>query len=217
MAAREQRKSGRMTEPAVVVLDYGCGNLAAIARMCERIGHRCEIVPSVEGVAGARRVIIPGVGAFDHGMTQLRERGFVDAVAERLKAGVPVLGICLGMQLLCRSSEEGVLPGLGWMAADVKRFRLEQGSPLKVPHMGWSELAIARDNALLPLDAGLQRFYFVHSYHVVSDNPQDVIARAQHGYDFVAGFQRDNLYGVQFHPEKSHRFGMALLKRFLEL
>jgi glutamine amidotransferase len=206
-----------MTRPGVVVPDYGCGNLAAIARMCERVGHACEIVKEPEQVAGAPRVILSGVGAFDHGMTQLRERGFIDAVAERLRAGVPVLGICLGMQLLCRRSEEGELPGLGWMAADVKRFRLEQSPQLKVPHMAWSELTIARDNPLLPKDAGLQRFYFVHSYHVVCDDPGDTIAEATYGYPFTAGFRRDNLFGVQFHPEKSHRFGMALLKRFLEL
>src|SRR4029077_776362 len=131
-----------------------------------------------EQVAGAARVIIAGVGAFDHGMTQLRERGFIDAVGERLHAGVPVLGICLGMQLLCRSSEEGVLPGLGWMAADVRRFRPEPHSNLKVPPLGWSTLTIAQDNPLLPQDAEPQRFYFVHSYHVVCDHEQDVIARA---------------------------------------
>jgi glutamine amidotransferase len=209
-----------MKRAAVVVPDYGCGNLASIGRMCERIGQTCEIVQKPEQVAGATRVIIAGVGAFDHGMTQLRERGFIDAVAERLHAGVPVLGICLGMQLLCRGSEEGVLPGLGWMAADVRRFRPEPNSNLKVPHMGWSTLSVAQDNPLLPKDAEPQRFYFVHSYHVVCDHEQDVIARADYGQQFVASCrsaQQSNLFGVQFHPEKSHRFGMALLKRFLEL
>ena len=203
--------------PSVVVPDYGCGNLASIRRMCERIGHACAIVRDPEQLAGAPRVILPGVGAFDHGMTQLRERGFIEPLTERMRAGVPVLGVCLGMQLLCRRSEEGVLPGLGWIAADVRRFQIDPSSGLKVPHMAWSELAIERDNPLLPLGSGLQRFYFVHSYHVVCDDPSDAIATAEYGYRFVAGFARGNVYGLQFHPEKSHRFGMAALTRFLEL
>jgi glutamine amidotransferase len=185
--------------------------------MCEHIGHSCEIVQSPEALVDARRVIIAGVGAFDHGMTQLHERGFVEPLRARLDAGAPVLGICLGMQLLCRRSEEGELPGLGWMQADVRRFQLPAGSRLKVPHMGWSELTITRDNPIMPLGSGLQRYYFVHSYHVCCDDEADAIATADYGYPFVAAFQRDNLLGVQFHPEKSHRFGMALLRRFLEL
>jgi imidazole glycerol-phosphate synthase subunit HisH len=206
-----------MSDSAVVVPDYGCGNLASVRRMCERIGHRCDIVRSIEQIATAPRVILAGVGAFDHGIAQLHERGFVEPIAERLRAGVPVLGICLGMQLLCRSSEEGMLPGLGWMAADVRQFRLDRSAGLKVPHMGWGELAIQRENPLLPRSSGQQRFYFVHSYHVVCDDADDVLATAEYGGPFVAAFAHDNLFGVQFHPEKSHRFGMALLQRFLEL
>jgi glutamine amidotransferase len=110
-----------------------------------------------------------------------------------------------------------VLPGLGWMNADVMRFRPAPHSGLKVPHMAWSNLTIERENPLLPLGSGLQRFYFVHSYHVVCDDPSDAIVSAEYGQRFTAGFQRDNLFGLQFHPEKSHRFGMALLTRFLEL
>jgi len=206
-----------VSKPAVFVPDYGCGNLASIRRMCERIGHSCAIVREPAELADAPRVIVAGVGAFDHGMRELRTRGFIEPLAERLAAGVPVLGICLGMQLLCRRSEEGELPGLGWMDADVERFKIGAGSSLKVPHMGWSSLAVQRNNALLPADGGVQRFYFVHSYHVVCDRADDAIATADYGYPFVAAVQRDNLYGVQFHPEKSHRFGMQLLRHFLEL
>jgi glutamine amidotransferase len=206
-----------MTQADVVVPNYGCGNLASIRRICERIGHSCEIIDSPEALAAAPRVILAGVGAFDHGMSRLNAHGFVEPLTERLAAGAPVLGICLGMQLLCRGSEEGQLSGLGWMAADVRRFRLDAGSTLKVPHMAWSDLTIARLNPLLPPDGEPQRFYFVHSYHAVCDDPADVIAYAQHGNRFTAAFGRDNLYGVQFHPEKSHRFGMALLERFFKL
>lgn len=206
-----------MSRSSVLVPDYGCGNLASIRRMCERIGHGCEIVREPSALAGAPRVIVAGVGAFDHGMRELRARGFIPALEERLHAGVPVLGICLGMQLLCRRSEEGELPGLGWMAADVKRFQLPAGSGLKVPHMGWSTLTIERDSKLLPRADGVQRFYFTHSYHAVCDRPEDALATADYGYPFVCAFQRENLWGAQFHPEKSHRFGMKLLQHFLEL
>lgn len=206
-----------MKPPDVVVPNYGCGNLASIRRICERIGHRCEIAERPEQLAGARRVILAGVGAFDHGMKRLHEAGFTEPLAERLRAGTPMLGICLGMQLLCRGSEEGQEAGLGWMRADVRRFRSEPGSALKVPHMAWADLSIARDNVLLPKDGAAQRFYFVHAYHAVCDDPADVIAYAEHGYPFAAAFGRDNLFGVQFHPEKSHRFGMALLERFFTL
>lgn len=206
-----------MDRNAIVVPDYGCGNLAAVQRMCERVGATCRIARTADELGDAPRVILAGVGAFDRGMSQLRERGMVQPLLERWKAGVPMLGVCLGMQLLCRSSEEGVLPGLGWIEADVRRFALDVRSGLKVPHMAWSEVSIVRDNPLIPRDAGSQRFYFVHSYHVVCDHADDVIATAEHGHRFVAAFARGNLFGVQFHPEKSHRFGMALLGRFLQL
>jgi imidazole glycerol-phosphate synthase subunit HisH len=203
-----------MKRAEVVVPNYGCGNLASIQRICEKIGHSCQIVDHPEEMSGAARVILSGVGAFDHGIGRLRDRGFVEPLIERLRSGAPVLGICLGMQLLCRSSAEGELPGLNLVPADVRRFQFEPDVRLKVPHMGWSDLTIARDNPLLPIAGGAQRFYFAHSYHVVCDDPGDVIAEARYGYPVVAAFGRDNLFGVQFHPEKSHRFGMALLERF---
>lgn len=206
-----------MKQADVVVPNYGCGNLASIQRICERIGHSCTIAERPEQLLGAPRVILAGVGAFDHGMAQLHQHGFAEPLGEHLRAGHPLLGICLGMQLMCRGSEEGQLPGLGWMAADVRRFQPEPGSRLKVPHMGWADLEIARENPLLPLQLPAQRFYFVHAYHAVCDAPSDVIAYARHGARFAAAFGRDNLFGVQFHPEKSHRFGMALLQRFFAI
>jgi glutamine amidotransferase len=164
------------------------------------------------------RVIVAGVGAFDYGMSSLRDGGWVDVLNQMvLQRRVPVLGICLGMQLMCASSEEGALPGLGWIDAEVKRLRPPPGSGLKVPHMGWNTVQTRRPSALLRSESGEQRFYFVHSYGVACHRPDDVLAIAHHGEDFVAAFNRENIYGVQFHPEKSHRFGMTVLRNFVEL
>ena len=131
----------------------------------------------------------------------------------------PFLGICLGMQMLFEKSEEGELAGLGWIKGKVKRFDFTEGSlnALKIPHMGWNVVYPAKDNALLPSDEQELRYYFVHSYHVVCDDPCDVLAYSHYGYDFTCAVQHDNIYGAQFHPEKSHRFGMALIKNFIEL
>jgi glutamine amidotransferase len=130
---------------------------------------------------------------------------------------VPVLGICLGMQLMCNASEEGTLPGLGWVDADVRRFKFEQDSSLKIPHMGWNSVSVAKKDSIICSDQEDQRFYFVHSYHVICNHAKDTLAIAHHGYEFTAAFSHENIYGVQFHPEKSHKFGMALMKKFVEL
>jgi glutamine amidotransferase len=148
----------------------------------------------------------------------LRDGGWIDALNEAvLVRRVPVLGICLGMQLMCKSSEEGQLPGLGWIDAEVKRFNLHADSSLKVPHMGWNTVTVAKGNPLIAIDQGEQRFYFVHSYHVNCNQPSDTLAITHHGYDFTAAFAHENIFGVQFHPEKSHKFGMALLKKFVDM
>lgn len=203
---------------SVCVIDYGLGNINSVANMIRHIGGACRITADPEEVAIAERLILPGVGAFDMGMAALHNSGIADslfvAVMERNK---PILGICLGMQLMASRSEEGRLPGLGWLNADVQKFRLPVESKLKIPHMGWTPIDIVKPNPLLDSAMGGQRFYFVHSYHVVCNNSSDVLATASHGIRFCAAFQKDNIFGVQFHPEKSHRFGMALIKRFLEL
>src|SRR5690606_9261751 len=166
----------------------------------------------------ADRFILAGVGAFDHGIRQLHESGWARLLEEAvLQRGAPLLGICLGMQLVCNSSEEGRLSGLGWINAEVKRFNFGAVSNLKVPHMGWNTIKIVRSNPLLSSADGEQRFYFVHSYHVVCNDSQDVTATSYYGCEFVSALNRGSVFGVQFHPEKSHKFGMALLKRFLDL
>lgn len=195
-----------------------CGNFSSVINIVEKVGGQAEIVASPHQVENFDKVIIAGVGAFDNGMSAIVDgnwRAALDHAA--LVRRVPVLGICLGMQLLCKSSEEGRLPGLGWIEADVRRFRLPADSALKIPHMGWNTLDVAKSNPLIPEGEGEQRFYFVHSYHVVCADPTDVLARTHHGYDVTAAVSRGNIFGVQFHPEKSHRFGMALMRRFVEM
>jgi len=202
----------------MLIPDYGCGNLASIVRMVSRVGGEIAISSNASDLAQADKIILAGVGAFDHGMAGLRDGGWIDALNEAvLMRRVPVLGICLGMQLMCKSSEEGQLPGLGWVDAEVRRFNLQHDSSLKVPHMGWNTVTVAKANPLISDDQGEQRFYFVHAYHVICNNPNDTLAITQHGYDFTAAFGHENIFGVQFHPEKSHKFGMALIKKFVEL
>jgi glutamine amidotransferase len=200
----------------IAIVDYGMGNIGSIANMLRKVGASATLTGDPEVLGQASKIILPGVGAFDNGMANLEASGLVPLLNRKaLEERVPVLGICLGMQLLSRSSEEGRRPGLGWIAADTKRFQLD--STFKVPHMGWNYVQPAKAS---PLTAGLpehSRFYFVHSYHVVCDEPSDVLLASRYGIDITAAVQRDNVMGVQFHPEKSHTFGMQLLKNFAEL
>ncbi|MGA2463621.1 MAG: imidazole glycerol phosphate synthase subunit HisH [Thermodesulfobacteriota bacterium] len=202
----------------IVIVDYGMGNLGSIANMLKKIGTSAIISSDLDVIAQAHKLILPGVGAFDHGMTKVKELGILTVLNERvLNAGVPVLGICLGMQLMTHRSDEGELPGLGWIEADTVRFHFgPDRTDLKIPHMGWNQLTVRQSHQLL---AGLEpenRFYFVHSYHVVCTNPGNILAQTTYGFDFTSVVARGNVMGVQFHPEKSHKFGMRLLKNFVE-
>jgi imidazole glycerol-phosphate synthase subunit HisH len=202
----------------ISVVDYGAGNVGAVIRMIERAGGAARRVSTAPEVLSAEKLILPGVGAFDHGMAQLEHRGLVEPLREAvLQRGIPALGICLGMQLVCASSEEGDRPGLGWVDAEVVRFPAKDRTGLNVPHMGWNTLDIVRDSPLLPRGPGEQRFYFVHSYYVRTRDAALPVATASYGSEFVAAFQQGNIHGVQFHPEKSHRFGLQLIRRFLEM
>jgi glutamine amidotransferase len=204
----------------IVVVDYKMGNVGSVLNMLKKIGTQAVLSSSPDVVASADKVILPGVGAFDTGMRNIEALGLRPVLDRKvMELGTPVLGICLGMQLLTERSEEGALPGLGWIRGETVRFRFDgSDSRLKVPHMGWNEVRVLRGDGIFRGLADEQdtAFYFVHSFHVVCREPTDVLARTHHGYEFDAAVQRGNVIGTQFHPEKSHRFGMKLLRNFVE-
>jgi glutamine amidotransferase len=201
----------------ISVIDYGAGNVGSVIRMIEKVGGKAQRVSTATDIDAASIAILPGVGAFDYGMAQLASKGLIEALHDAaMVRRIPILGICLGMQLMCKRSDEGVIPGLGWFDADVKKFEFDKALRLPIPHMGWNTLELKRENRLLDNALARTRYYFVHSYRVTCGNPEDVIATTNYGDSFVSAFARDNLFGAQFHPEKSHRFGMAMIKNFLE-
>jgi imidazole glycerol-phosphate synthase subunit HisH len=203
----------------LTIIDYGIGNLSSIKNMLKKIGMTdCVISKDERDIAEADKLILPGVGHFDYGMRRLRESPFFDTLNKRvLEDKIPILGICLGAQLLTKSSEEGTEKGLGWIDAQTLRFDTTKlTTNLKVPHMGWSDVQFKSESRLFAGVTEIPRFYFVHTYHIVCNNPSDAIVECTHGYPFTAGVERDNIVGMQFHPEKSHRFGMKLLDNFVK-
>ncbi len=203
----------------IIIIDYGMGNVGSILNMLKKVGApAAKVSADPKDIEQADKLILPGVGAFDTGMQRLRETGLIGLLNEKvLKAKTPTLGVCLGMQLLTRVSEEGELPGLGWIDAETIRFRFDpRQSGLKIPHMGWNTVNIQREGTLFKEMYPAARFYFVHSFHVVSHEPADVLTTTEYGYDFVSAVQHGHIMGAQFHPEKSHKFGMKLYKNFVE-
>lgn len=201
----------------VTIVDYGMGNLGSIANMFKKLGAQAIVTGSAEEIASARRLLLPGVGSFDSGMRHLHERGLVDVLNRKARdERCPTIGICLGMQLLMERSDEGQLPGLGWIAGEARRLAVNGSTPtLRLPHMGWNTVDIVRSDGLYAGMAGEVRFYFVHSYGVACRSEEDVLSRTTYGDAFVSALQQGNVFGTQFHPEKSHRFGMQLLSNFL--
>lgn len=197
---------------AIVVVDYDMGNVGSIVNMMKKIGHAVEVSADPETLRRADRLILPGVGSFDAGMANIRQRGLAEILTDKVVNGrTPVLGICLGMQLLGERSLEGDSAGLGWIPAEAIKF---SSAAQRVPHMGWNQVTSASNHWLFAGEPDDMRFYFVHSYHVVCTEPRDQIATAKYGLTFSAAIGRDHILGVQFHPEKSHRFGMQLLRNF---
>lgn len=198
----------------IAIIDYDVGNITAVANMLQRLGVRSVMTSDPDVVAEADRLVLPGNGSFDACMRNLRSTGLLPLLERRVLAeGTPLLGICIGAQMLGLRSEEGGEPGLGWLNMTVHRFPEAAGFP--VPHMGWCE--VVRVQCDHPLTSGLDddaRFYFVHSYFMLPADPADALLKANYGQEFVAAVARGNVIGVQFHPEKSHRFGKQLLAAF---
>lgn len=203
-----------MAEPAVTVVDYGAGNVGSVMNMLKKIGVPALRAQEAAQLKAAKRLILPGVGAFDHCMQKLADSGLRPALEEAaLKQKTPLLGICVGFQMMYAGSEEGTQPGLGWLSGKVVRFDASKlKADQKVPHMGWDRISALAHPLFFSPDE--PRFYFVHSYHAQPDDPTCTIATCNYGYEFTCAAQKENILGVQFHPEKSHRFGMQLLRNF---
>lgn len=205
----------------IKIVDYGMGNTGSLSNMIRKTGSYSEVCSKPAQLSDATAIILPGVGSFDNGMEKLRNTGFLEEIKYLvLSKRVPLLGVCLGMHLLFENSEEGELAGLSLLNGNVIRFNFkgqENFENLKVPHMGWNLLhPKAKSDIFSGLDEEA-RFYFVHSYHVNCDDLSDVAATANYGYEFVCSVRRKNIFGVQFHPEKSHRFGVQFFKNFIKV
>ncbi len=202
----------------LTVVDYGMGNLGSIVHALRRIDVSAKVTSSPDDIRAADRIILPGVGSFDRGMENLRKRNLIPVLEERvLEDRVPILGICLGMQLFSERSEEGISAGLGWIESNTQRFRFEQnGNRLKIPHMGWNAVQ-SNDEKLLSKINGEDRFYFVHSYHIGEIREENVIGTTTYGYDFPSVIRKENIMGIQCHPERSHKSGIRILRNFMDL
>jgi glutamine amidotransferase len=202
----------------IVVVDYGMGNLGTVATKIKKMDPSVVITSNPEEISLADKIILPGVGSFKAGMENLRKRDLIPVLEKKVvRDHTPILGICLGMQLFTRKSEEGFVDGLGWIDAETIRFRFPDTlHGLKIPHMGWNTITKKNDHPLLRGLGDQPRFYFVHSYHARCENPENIGAETEYGYPFPSVITRENITGVQFHPERSHKFGMKILKNFIE-
>lgn len=201
----------------ITIINYGMGNLGSIFNMFKRIGVESEITSDPDKISKAKKILLPGVGAFDQAMKRIYESGFKDILDHKaLVERIPILGICLGMQLLTDSSEEGSEKGFGWIPGKTIKFKFDTNA-LKIPHMGWNTTRIVNSNALVEGFNDEMRFYFVHSYYVKSEDKKNVMLQTEYGIEFDSAVNKDNIYGAQFHPEKSHKYGMKLLENFSKL
>jgi len=201
----------------IVIVDYNMGNLGSIGNMIKKIGYSYIISSNSNEILNAEIIIIPGVGSFDRGIINIKELKLYDVIIKKvIEYETPILGICLGMQILTEGSEEGNEKGFGFIKGYAKKFKFNDNK-LKVPHMGWNRVKLLKNSKLF---AGMEnqenRFYFVHSYAVQCYDTRDILTLTPYGYDFVSSFEKGNIIGVQFHPEKSHKFGMQLLRNFIE-
>jgi len=201
----------------IIVVDFGMGNLRSISRKMAKLDIPNEISADPQKILGADKIILPGVGAFGAGMNNLRTLCLIDVLNQKvLVEKIPILGVCLGLQLFCRRSEEGNVAGLGWIDAEAVRFKFPAGSDLRVPHVGWNTLTMRQNSCLLINFEPERRFYFTHSFYIKCYNHEDVVASTHYGGEFASVIRHDNIFGVQFHPEKSHKKGTEVYRNFVE-
>jgi len=202
----------------IVIVDYGMGNLRSVEKKMKRVGAEVIISNKPEAILNSQKIILPGVGHFANGVIKLKQLGFWEVLQhEVLNNKKPILGICLGMQLMTKQSEEGNVQGFGWIDAEVVRFKVSDKLKYKIPHIGWNDLKPDKKNSILNNVDFNQKYYFVHSYHAICYNKQDILTTTQYDYDFVSAFCKDNIFGFQFHPEKSHEQGEQILKNFIQI
>ncbi len=199
------------------IIDYGMGNLGSVRNMIKYLGFESKIASEVKEISSAKKLVLPGVGSFDNGMAKICELGLKSILDQLvIEEKIPILGICLGMQLMTGKSEEGTSRGLGWIDAETLKFK-QNGRKIKIPHMGWNSVNVISPNPLVKNMHSESRFYFVHSYYVKCNNDDNVIGKTDYGIEFASIICKENIFGCQFHPEKSHKFGMQILRNFSEL
>ncbi len=201
----------------ITIVDYKTGNLGSIQNILRIIGEESVVTSDKNTIANAKKLILPGVGAFDTGMKNLEDLDLKEILDRKVVTEkIPVLGICLGMQLLSRRSDEGILPGLGWIDAETRRFEFIDTAEYKIPHMGWNFVKQRKESRLFNGMFPDPRFYFVHSYYLKTNDRTDDLTSTEYEIEFTSSVEKENILGVQFHPEKSHKFGIKLLKNFVE-
>ena len=198
----------------IAIIDYKCGNIASVKNIIKKAGSESIITSNSHEINNCDKIILPGVGTFDYGMKKLQELKLIDVIQNHSKNNKPILGICLGMQLMAKCSEEGVEKGLSLFDAEVLKFNNKKGFP--IPHMGWNTVDVKKQNPLIRINQ-FNKFYFVHSYYFKCNNNSDILSTTLYSKEFVSSVSKKNIYGVQFHPEKSHKHGLSVIKNFIKL
>lgn len=202
----------------IIIIDYGMGNLRSVQKKIESLDVNVEISADLTKITNAQKLILPGVGNFANGVKKLKESGIWEVLINKVHIQkTPILGICLGMQLMAKHSEEGNIDGFGWFDAEVIKFKISNKLQHKIPHIGWNSINIEKENPLIKTISNDAMFYFVHSFHIECSNKEDILTTSEYEYKFTSAIHKENIYGVQFHPEKSHDIGKIVLENFINL